>query len=172
MGGIFAMETIWQDLTRGMSGSDELTRVIFRLLAATVAGALVGFERERERKAAGLRTHTLVAVGSCLLILAGTGFGMSPEGMSRVVQGIVTGIGFLGVGNILKLSQEHSVKGLTTAAGIWATAAIGVACGLGMVGLALIGTIVVLIVLALIKYVEHKISRSSAPEDSIGSQDQ
>lgn len=166
------METIWQDLTRGMGGGDEVIRVVFRLLAATVAGALVGFERERERKAAGLRTHTLVAVGSCLLILAGTGFGMSPEGVSRVVQGIVTGIGFLGAGNILKLSQEHLVKGLTTAAGIWATAAIGVACGLGMVGLALIGTVVVLIVLALVKYVERKISRSSVSEHSTTIQDQ
>ena len=166
------METIWQDLTRGMGGGDEVIRVVFRLLAATAAGALVGFERERERKAAGLRTHTLVAVGSCLLILAGTGFGMSPEGVSRVVQGIVTGIGFLGAGNILKLSQEHLVKGLTTAAGIWATAAIGVACGLGMVGLALIGTVVVLIVLALVKYVERKISRSSVSEHSTTIQDQ
>jgi putative Mg2+ transporter-C (MgtC) family protein len=166
------METILQDLTRGMGGGDEVVRVVFRLLAATVAGALVGFERERERKAAGLRTHTLVALGSCLLILAGTGFGMSPEGVSRVVQGIVTGIGFLGAGNILKLSQEHSVKGLTTAAGIWATATIGVASGLGMVGLALIGTIVVLIVLALVKYVERKISRSSVSEESTAIQDQ
>lgn len=151
------METIWQDLTRGMSGSDELIRVVFRLLAATLAGAIVGFEREREGKSAGLRTHIVVTVGCCLLVLAGTGFGMSTDGVSRVVQGIVTGIGFLGAGNILKLNQEHSVKGLTTAAGIWATAAIGVAIGLGLVGLAFIGTFVVLFVLALVKYLEPEI---------------
>lgn len=166
------METIWQDLTRGIGGGHEVVQVLFRLLAAMVAGAFVGLERERERKAAGLRTHTLVAVGSCLLVLAGTGFGMSPDGVSRVVQGIVTGIGFLGAGNILKLSQEHSVKGLTTAAGIWVTAAIGVASGLGMVGLALIGTVVAVIVLALVKYIEPKIPRFSVSEQTSGDQDQ
>ena len=154
-----------------MGGGDEVIRIVFRLLAATVAGALVGFERERERKSAGLRTHTLVAVGSCLLVLAGTGFGMSPDGVSRVVQGIVTGIGFLGAGNILKINQEHLVKGLTTAAGIWVTAAIGVACGLGMVGLAFIGTFVAIIVLALVKYLEREIPRTSISEDGTGSQD-
>ncbi|MEP6947228.1 MAG: MgtC/SapB family protein [Acidobacteriota bacterium] len=148
------METIWQDLTRGMGGGEELTRVIFRLLAALFAGGMVGYQREWERKFAGLRTHILVTVGACLLVLAGGAFGMSSDGVSRVVQGIVTGIGFLGAGTILKLSQEHSIRGLTTSAGIWVTSAIGIAIGLGLVGIALIATVLTVIVLALIKPVE------------------
>lgn len=160
------METIWQDLTRGMGSGDELTRVIFRLVAAMVAGAAVGYEREREGKSAGLRTHTLVTVGCCLLVISCSGFGMSTDGVSRVVQGIVTGIGFLGAGNILKLSQEHQVKGLTTAAGIWATAAIGVAIGLGMVGLAFIGMMTVYIVLAVVKYIELELPGSHSSEQA------
>jgi putative Mg2+ transporter-C (MgtC) family protein len=74
---------------------------------------------------------------------------MNPDGLSRVIQGIVTGIGFVGAGTILKLNEQREIQGLTTAAGLWMTAAIGVAVGLGVLGLALIGTLVTLLILAL-----------------------
>jgi putative Mg2+ transporter-C (MgtC) family protein len=74
---------------------------------------------------------------------------MNPDGLSRVIQGIVTGIGFVGAGTILKLNEQREIQGLTTAAGLWMTAAIGVAVGLGVLGLALIGTLVTLLILVL-----------------------
>jgi putative Mg2+ transporter-C (MgtC) family protein len=81
---------------------------------------------------------------------------MSSDGLSRVIQGIVTGIGFLGAGSILKLNEERDIQGLTTAAGIWMTAAIGVAVGLGTLGLALLGTILTIIVLAVLRTLYFK----------------
>jgi putative Mg2+ transporter-C (MgtC) family protein len=76
------------------------------------------------------------------------------DGLSRVIQGIVTGVGFIGAGSILKLEQEHRIRGLTTAAGLWVTAAIGIACGLGTIGLALIATVMTLIVLRVLQAIE------------------
>jgi len=125
------MEIFWQEVTSGLPDAQYLARVIIRLIAATLLGAIIGFERERAGKAAGLRTHILVALGTCVFVLACSGYGMSSEGLSRLIQGIVTGIGFLGAGSILKLNEERNIQGLTTAAGIWMTAAIGVAVGLG-----------------------------------------
>jgi putative Mg2+ transporter-C (MgtC) family protein len=126
-----------------------LVHVIIRLLAATLLGAIVGLERERAGKPAGVRTHMLVSLGTAVLVLACSGVGMGLEGVSRVIQGIATGIGFVGAGSILKLSEERDIQGLTTAAGIWMTAAIGVAVGLGSLGVALLSTLMTLIILAL-----------------------
>jgi len=125
------MEIFWQEITSGLPDRQQLARVIIRLIAATLLGSIIGFEREKAGKAAGLLTHILVTLGTCLFILACSGFGMNSDGLSRVIQGIVTGIGFLGAGTIPKLSEERDIQGLTTAAGIWMTAAIGVAVGLG-----------------------------------------
>ena len=111
---------------------EDATRVSSRLLIATILGGLLGYERERKRKAAGLRTHMLVALGAALLVLVPVQAGMSLEDISRVIQGLVTGIGFLGAGTILKGSSVENVKGLTTAAGIWLTAAIGWPLAWGM----------------------------------------
>jgi putative Mg2+ transporter-C (MgtC) family protein len=91
----------------------------------------------------------LVCLGTAVVVLAGSGAGMSTDGLSRLVQGIVTGIGFVGAGAILKLSEQREIQGLTTAAGLWMTAAVGVACGVGALGLAVIGTILAVMVLAL-----------------------
>ncbi len=144
------LDILWEELSFGMPGSRELTQVVLRLLAAVLAGAVVGLERERAGKAAGLRTHILVSLGTCLFVLGGIGYGMSSDGLSRVIQGIVTGIGFIGAGSILKLDDKLSIQGLTTAAGIWITAAIGVAIGLGEIGLALITAAITVIVLAVL----------------------
>ena len=144
------MDIIWEELTFGLPDVRQLVHALIRLIAATVLGAFVGFERERARKPAGLRTHMLVCVGTAVFVLACSGVGMSLDGLSRVIQGIVTGIGFIGAGSILKLNEERDIQGLTTAAGVWMTAAIGVAVGLGSVGVALLSTIFTVVILSLL----------------------
>lgn len=148
-------EILWGELTSGLPDRYELARVIVRLLAAGLLGAVVGWQRERAGKAAGLRTHILVALGTTLFVLAASGSGMSSDGVSRVIQGMTTGIGFIGAGAILKVSATREIQGLTTAAGIWMTAAIGVAVGLGGLGLALLGTMLTWIILASIGLLER-----------------
>src|ERR1044071_4144619 len=96
-----------------------VTRLTLRLLLAAGLGGVLGYEREQSGKAAGMRTHMLVALGSALFVLVPQQAGVSPEHMTRVLQGLVAGIGFLGAGTILKGDEETRVKGLTTAAGIW-----------------------------------------------------
>jgi len=150
------LRILWQELTSGLHDSQQLARVVIRLLAAMLLGGLVGVQRERTRKPAGLRTHMLVSVATAAFIIACSAGGLSSEGLSRVIQGIVTGIGFIGAGTILKVSQEHEVKGLTTAASVWMTAAIGVTVGLGSLGIALMITLLALLVLALVR-LEHSI---------------
>src|SRR5919106_1849756 len=97
---------IWEELIAGFPDIRQLVRVIIRLLVAMILGAIVGAQREHTGKPAGLKTHILVAMGGALFILAPLEFGMSEDGLSRVIQGLVTGIGFLGAGAILKLSEE------------------------------------------------------------------
>ena len=143
------MELLWHELMGGLPDRRQLAFVLIRVSAAALLGGIVGLQRERARKPAGLRTHMLVCLGTSVIVLAGSGAGMSTDGLSRLIQGIVTGIGFVGAGSILKLSQEHEIRGLTTAAGLWMTAAIGVACGVGALGLAVIATIIAVMVLAL-----------------------
>lgn len=150
------MDVLWQELTRGLSNGQEFERVVVRLLAATILGAIVGFERERAGKPAGLRTHTLVCLGTAVFVLVCTSVGMSSDGLSRVIQGIVTGIGFIGAGTILKGDQEHEIKGLTTAAGVWMTAAIGVGVGLGSIGVAALSTLLGVIILAVVGALEAR----------------
>ena len=120
----------------------DLTRITLRLLVAGMLGGLLGYERERKGKSAGLRTHMLVAIGAALFVLISLQAGADSESdaMSRVLQGIVAGIGFLGAGAIIKSAQHEGATGLTTAAGIWLTAAIGVATGMGQVALAMLST--------------------------------
>ena len=105
--------------------------VFLRLAAAVGAGALIGLDRELRRKPAGLRTLALVALGSAVFILETVDpRGALTDGTSRVIQGVVTGVGFLGAGSILRGTSEESIRGLTTAASIWLAAATGIACGL------------------------------------------
>lgn len=130
----------------------DLTRITLRLLVAGILGGLLGYERERKGKSAGLRTHMLVAIGAALFVLISLQAGAASESdaMSRVLQGIVAGIGFLGTGAIIKSAQHEGATGLTTAAGIWLTAAIGVATGMGQVALAMLSTLLALVILALL----------------------
>lgn len=121
-----------------------------RILAAALLGGLIGLEREYRAKEAGFRTHFLVAMGAALfMILSAHGFSdvLTSENhrldVSRIAAQVVTGIGFIGAGTII--FQRHAVRGLTTAAGLWVTAAIGMAAGAGMYGLAVFTTVLVLI---------------------------
>lgn len=158
------MDILWRELTSGLTDLEHIVQVIVRLLAASLLGAIIGFEREKAGKAAGLRTHILVCLGTCVFVVACAGYGMKEDALSRVIQGIVTGLGFLGAGAILKLNDQRDIKGLTTAAGIWMTAAIGVAVGLGMLGVALLSTITGFIVLAVVRRWENKIDQVPTTE--------
>src|SRR5262249_47265295 len=152
------MDALWQELTSGLHDSKQLARAVIRILAAAFLGGLVGIQRESTHKPAGLRTHMLVCLATAAFIVASSS-SLSQEGVSRVIQGIITGIGFLGAGAILKRSEEHEIKGLTTAASVWMTAAIGVVVGLGQLGIGLMVTAFTLIILALEKIerrIEHK----------------
>ena len=159
------MDIIWQELTSGLPDSRQFAQALIRLTAAILLGALVGFQRERAGKPAGLRTHMLVALGTTVFVLACSGVGMSMEGLSRVIQGIVTGIGFIGAGSILKLSEERDIKGLTTAAGVWMTAAVGVAVGLGSIGVAILCTAFALIILSLATRIERQFFERPAADE-------
>jgi putative Mg2+ transporter-C (MgtC) family protein len=153
------MDVLWQELIYGLPDGRHLKMVLIRIVAATLLGAVIGFQREKAGKPAGLRTHMLVCLGTALVVLACSVDGMDMAGLSRVIQGIVTGIGFVGAGSILKLSEQREIKGLTTAAGLWMTGAIGVAVGLGSLGVALIGTTMVFVVLSLIGGIEARLER-------------
>ena len=116
-----------------------------------VLGGLLGYERETKGASAGLRTHMLVSVGSALFVLIPLQAGMSVQDLSRVLQGVTAGIGFLGAGAILKQRDNNDVKGLTTAASVWMTAAIGVAAGMGREGTAVLSALFGLVILAFIR---------------------
>ncbi|MBC2658688.1 MgtC/SapB family protein [Pseudomonas sp. MSSRFD41] len=140
----------------------QMTRIILRLLLAAVLGAVLGFEREHKGKAAGVRTHMLVAMGAALFVLVPSLSGAQSDAMSRVLQGVIAGIGFLGAGTILKGREEESgqhVKGLTTAAGLWMTAAIGVATGMGREATALLSTLLALMVFSLMPLIVRRLEK-------------
>ena len=136
--------------------------LIIRLAAATLLGSIIGLERQRHEWAAGLRTHMLGCLGSALVMVVSTygfndvvgraGIDLDP---SRVAAQVISGIGFLGAGTILFLRQEV-VRGLTTAAGLWTVAAIGLACGGGLYLAAGITTAIAFVILALIKPLETR----------------
>ena len=133
---------------------EQFTRVVVRLLLAAILGGILGFERETSGKAAGVRTHMLVAMGAALFVLVPIQAGIVPADLSRVIQGVVAGIGFLCAGSILKTgsargNDEDQVRGLTTAAGIWLTAAVGIAAGVGREATAVLATLLALAILSL-----------------------
>ncbi len=144
------MEAWLEWLGLNYAGTEHLLRVVSRLALATVLSAIVGFERQKRGRAAGLRTHMLVGIGSALFTLIPLEVaGADANTVSQIVRGIASGIGFLGAGAILKSTDSAQIRGLTTAAGIWMTAAIGVACGAGWVVPAVLGAVLALIILAL-----------------------
>jgi putative Mg2+ transporter-C (MgtC) family protein len=151
------MNEMVREFTMGLPDAAELARAVVRLTAAVVFGGIVGIERERAGKAAGLRTHMLVALGAALVMLACAESGMATGDLSRVAQGVITGIGFLGAGSILKSEHAREIHGLTTAAGIWLTAGVGVAAGLGRWFMAGMAAVASWIILGLLSSLERKL---------------
>lgn len=129
-----------------------------RLTFAAILGGLLGYQRGHAGKAAGLRTHMLVTLGTAVFVLIPAMHGMPQEGISRVIQGIAAGIGFLGGGVILRIQRPQEAHGLTTAAGIWLASGIGAAAGLGRLGLAVLATLLGLIVLGGLARFEHSLT--------------
>lgn len=160
------MEAFWQAFLAALqtefadvADAREVSRILIRLLMAALLGAVLGFERESKGKSAGVRTHMLVSMGAALFVLAPSMAGADAQALSRVIQGIVAGIGFLGAGTILKGNGRDTshVKGLTTAAGLWMTAAIGTAAGMGREATALVSTVLALLVLASMPLLVEKV---------------
>ncbi|WP_296762503.1 MgtC/SapB family protein [Sediminimonas sp.] len=158
-------EEIWSTLVIEFSDVPDVstaTRITVRLVLAAILGGILGYERERKGRSAGVRTHMLVAVGAALFVLGPLQGGMPIEDMSRVLQGIVQGIGFLGAGAIMVGTAKHQIEGLTTAANIWATAGIGVVAGLGLEATAVLSAAIVLIILAAVPFILPKFSTSDS----------
>jgi putative Mg2+ transporter-C (MgtC) family protein len=156
------MDVVMQTLASEFSDLpdlEQLTRIVVRLLLAALLGGLLGWERESKGKAAGLRTHMLVAIGAAVFVMIPQQAGVDDADLSRIIQGVVAGIGFLCAGTIIKGRGEEQVQGLTTAAGIWLTAAIGVAVGLGREASALLVALLALVIFAGLPALDRWIER-------------
>ncbi len=148
-------QEIWNTVLSEFSDipdATQITRITLRLLVAAALGGLLGYEREQHGKSAGVRTHMLVAIGAALFVLIPQQTGASTADLSRVLQGLITGVGFLGAGAIILGTKQVETRGLTTAAGIWVTAAIGVAVGMGRESTAVLSTFVALFVLSVVPW--------------------
>ncbi|MEH2325384.1 MAG: MgtC/SapB family protein [Nostoc sp.] len=145
--------------------TNDWLNISFRLCLALLIGAIIGLERQISRKPAGLRTHILVSFGSAVFTLIimqtdGSQSQSSHDALSRVIQGIAAGVGFLGAGEIVRQSSQESqrleIHGLTSAAAIWVSAALGIAAGCGLWQLALIGALLTFLVLTVFKRLEKR----------------
>ena len=144
----------------------EFPEIALRLGAALAAGGLIGLDREIKKRPAGLQTHALVSLGAAITVLAVVGTtSATGDPLSRAVQGIITGIGFLGAGVIMQYEREHRVEGLTTAASIWTAAALGMACGAGYLALACAGLVAILLVLVVGGRVEEWMQKRGLGND-------
>lgn len=169
------MQDWWQQISTvamaefsDVSDIGQATRIAMRLTLAAVLGGLLGWEREVHGKAAGVRTHMLVCMGSAMFVMIAEQTGAQANESSRVMQGVIAGVGFLGAGTILKETSVGDglpqVRGLTTAAGIWLTAAIGVASGLGQEATAILSALLAYAILSLVPMlIGHGESATEAP---------
>jgi putative Mg2+ transporter-C (MgtC) family protein len=149
-------QEIWNTVLSEFSDvpdATQVTRIVLRLLVAAALGGLLGYERERQGKSAGVRTHMMVAIGAALFVLIPQQAGESSADLSRVLQGLIAGVGFLGAGAIIMGNREVETRGLTTAASIWVTAAIGVAAGMGRESTAVLSTLIALLILSVIPWI-------------------
>jgi putative Mg2+ transporter-C (MgtC) family protein len=151
------MNILMQELAGGIPDAEHLLRAVIRIAVSSILGAVIGIQREHTGKPAGLRTHMLVSMGATLFVLVPVEMGVSIGEVGRVIQGVATGIGFIGGGAILKLSAEREVRGLTTAAGIWMTAAAGVAVGLGYIAVAALGIGAAWLILSVVGRAERRV---------------
>jgi putative Mg2+ transporter-C (MgtC) family protein len=157
---------VWLTVQSEFADLDDaanLSQLFIRLVVALVLGGVLGFEREMAGRDAGVRTHMMVSVGSALFVLVPLQAGFSQENLSRVLQGLVSGIGFLGAGAIMKLSAEREVRGLTTAASLWVAAGIGMAAGMGREATAILSLAIALLILS-----GTRLIKKSSPPDGDG----
>jgi putative Mg2+ transporter-C (MgtC) family protein len=145
--------------------AETAVKVAFRLCLAGILGGLLGYERESQGKAAGLRTHMLVAIGAALLVIGPIVSGADEASLSRIIQGLIAGIGFLGAGAIIKGNAPGEVHGLTTAATIWFTAAVGVTVGWGRATTAVVAALIALAVLQIIGRGERLLRLNQVPDE-------
>jgi putative Mg2+ transporter-C (MgtC) family protein len=143
----------------GLPNLAQLGRVTLRLVVAAVLGGLIGAEREWVGKAAGLRTHMIVSLGACLFVLVPIETGIGEGDLTRVIQGIATGIGFIGAGTILKREEANQIQGLTTAATIWLTGAVGIAVGAGQMWLGIVCAIGAWVILYILTGLDRWLDR-------------
>ncbi|QLP51002.1 MgtC/SapB family protein [Klebsiella michiganensis] len=150
-------QEIWNTVLSEFSDvpdAEQVTRITLRLLVAATLGGLLGYEREQQGKSAGVRTHMMVAIGAALFVLIPQQAGASSSAdLSRILQGLIAGVGFLGTGAIIMGNREVETRGLTTAASIWVTAAIGVAAGMGRETTAVLSTLIALLILSVVPWI-------------------
>lgn len=149
-------QEIWNTVLSEFSDipdATQVTRITLRLLVAAALGGLLGYQREQQGKSAGVRTHMLVAIGAALFVLIPQQAGASSADLSRVLQGLIAGVGFLGAGAIIMGTKQVETRGLTTAAGIWLTAAIGIAAGMGREMTAVLSTLLALFILSVVPWI-------------------
>lgn len=149
-------QEIWNTVLSEFSDvpdAEQVTRITLRLLVAATLGGLLGYEREQQGKSAGVRTHMMVAIGAALFVLIPQQAGTSSADLSRILQGLIAGVGFLGTGAIIMGNREVETRGLTTAASIWVTAAIGVAAGMGRETTAVLSTLIALLILSVVPWI-------------------
>jgi len=149
-------QEIWNTVLSEFSDipdATQVTRITLRLLVAAALGGILGYQREQQGKSAGVRTHMLVAIGAALFVLIPQQAGASSADLSRVLQGLIAGVGFLGAGAIIMGTKQVETRGLTTAAGIWLTAAIGIAAGMGREMTAVLSTLLALFILSVVPWI-------------------
>src|SRR5262245_19942500 len=135
------------EIFRDAADFERVLLCVARLGVAALLGAVLGFERQLTHHSAGMRTHMMVALGAALFTLVPFHSELRDDALSRVIQGVATGVGFLGAGAILKAEDKHRVRGLTTAAGLWLTAGVGMSVGAGFLTPAIVAVLVGLIIL-------------------------
>ena len=160
----------------------DFTDIVCRLAAAMLIGCVIGLDRNLHGKPTGMKTMGLVALGAALAPMAGMNFSIEQgqfdaASVSRAIQGVLTGIGFLGAGVIIHDGDSHRVRGLTTAASIWVTAALGIVCGIGAWRVAGVATVMVLLLFVVGRPLERLLhrtwmNRSDAEREAIGEQDE
>ena len=162
-------DIVQSTLAREFSGATDVerwTEMLVRLSIAMFLAGVLGYDRERKRRPAGLRTHLMVGLGAATLALIPEQLGFSDEAMARVIEGVIAGIGFLGAGAIIRVESPEQVRGLTTAGSIWATAAVGVAAGLGQEITALVTTAFAFLILSWISRIEMHVGSTSSSEEN------
>ncbi len=157
---------LWQEVAASLPDNVEIARIVVRLLVAVVLGGILGLQRAHVGKAAGVRTHTLVSLGAAIVVLLPHLIEMSSADVSRIIQGILTGVGFIGGGVILKMSEQHQIVGITTAASIWLAAILGIVTGTGRLGLAIVGAILAFIILSFFGWLENEMFGRHEPTET------